>query len=123
MTMSPRLNGLRPTSSGRTSTVPSPRPWLITGWPLAKDPRRDDAGAVRDEQDARGQGAGVDHAADQALRRSAPACRRELRRRGPAEKIAKRRGLLNEEPTIRPVATGDRLRSRSCSAALSSRFS
>ena len=32
--MSPRLNGLRPTSSGRTSTVPSPRPWAMTGMPL-----------------------------------------------------------------------------------------
>ena len=31
--MSPRRNGLRPTSSGRTSMVPSPRPWAMTGMP------------------------------------------------------------------------------------------
>ena len=41
----------------------------------------------------------------------------------PADRIAKRRGLLNEEPTIRPVAIVSRLRSRSCSVALSWPFS
>ena len=30
----------------------------------------------------------------------------------PAERIAKRRGLLNDEPTIRPVASASRVRSR-----------
>ena len=40
--MSPCLNGLRPTSSGRTSIVPSPRPVEITGRP----PRRSRAGTM-----------------------------------------------------------------------------
>ena len=41
----------------------------------------------------------------------------------PADRIAKRRGLLKEEPTIRPVAMVVALRWRSCSVALSCLFS
>ena len=65
--MSPRLNGLRPTSSGRTSIVPSPRPVAITGRP----PRRSRAGTMlarsRDQQHAAGDSAGVDDPADQPV--------------------------------------------------------
>ena len=106
--MSPRLNGLRPTSSGRTSIVPSPRPCAITGMPSRSSRAgtmlaRSDTSSTRDASVA-----GVDDPADEAVGRAhrhpdatpSPA---------PTDRIANRRGLLNEEPTIRPTAIALRL--------------
>ena len=111
-----------PTSSGRTSIVPSPRPVEITGCPPLQDPRRDDVGAVGDQQHPAGDRAGVDDPADQpsGARTGMPIRTPSL---VPTERTAKRRGLSNEEPTTRPAATASRLRSRSCSAAFSCWFS
>ena len=121
--MSPRLNGLRPTSSGRTSIVPSPRPVAMTGMP----PRSRRAGTMLArsviEQDAAGEPAGVDDAADQAVGRAHRHADRDAVAGADREDREAPRAARSEEPTMRPVATAARLRSRSCSAAFSCRFS
>ena len=70
MMMSPRLNGLRPTSSGRTSIVPSPRPLCNHGDAAPQQSRRDDVGPVGHEEHARGDGPRIDDPADEAVRRA-----------------------------------------------------
>ena len=101
---SPGLNGLRPTSSGRTSTVPSPRPWAMTGIPV----RSSRAGTmlVRSETSSTREAS----APTSMIRPTRPSAERtgmpsRMPSFAPADRIAKRRGLLNEEPTIRPTAT------------------
>ena len=70
----------------------------------AKQPSGNDVSPVGHEQDARGQQADVDDPADQPSgeRTGMPMRTPSL---DPADSIAKRRGLLNEEPTMRPSAT------------------
>ena len=105
MMMSPRLNGLRPTSSGRTSIVPSPRPCEITGIP----PRNSRAGTIlaRSEtsstRDAIAPASMMRPTSPSAERTGIPTWTPSL---VPADRMAKRRGLLNDEPTIRPDGDG-----------------
>ncbi len=85
----------------------------------AQDPRRNDVGAVGDQQDSRRQWRrhrSPGRSGLSAVRTGMPT---RTPSTVPAERMAKRRGLLKEEPTMRPV--GDRRSGyvrASCSAAL-----
>ena len=105
--------------AARMSIVPSPRPIAMRRRAVAQQPDRHVAGAVGDQQHPRGPAPGLEHPADQPVRRRAPAgrprrrrcCRPTGSRSGAA--LSKRRA---DDPRRRRPRR--RLRSRSCSSGL-----
>ena len=92
--------------------VPSPRPWAITGMPLLSNRAgtmlaRSDTSNTRE---ASAPASMIRPTSPSGERTGIPTRTPSL---VPADRIAKRRALLKDEPTIRPTATVVRSRSRS----------